>query len=109
MRFLGRLRPATDGFLKCLVGIGYLQRDITHPIAMLSNVFRRRVVRRQRRRQQEIRLALTHRIRSSLTVARFRPAVSDLRKSESFAIEIGCLPGVANPEFDMMNAFKLEW
>jgi len=61
------------------------------------------------RSQNEVRLALAQRIRSALTLARFQSAVSNLRKAESLAVEISCLPGVANPEFNMVNAFQLEW
>ena len=75
---------------------------------MLADVVRRQIVRRHGRSQNEVCLALTQRIRSSLTLAGFQSTVSNLRKAESLAIEIGCLPGVADPEFDMVNAFKLQ-
>jgi hypothetical protein len=67
------------------------------------------IVGRHRRSQNEIRLALAHRIRSSLPLAGFQPAVCNLRKAESLAVEISCLAGVADPEFDVVNAFQLEW
>ena len=76
---------------------------------MLSDMIRGEIVRRHGRRQNEVRLALTQRIRSPLTLARFQPAISDLRKAESLAVEIGRLPGVADPKFDVVNALKLEW
>src|SRR5260370_16900190 len=42
-------------------------------------------------------------------MACFQSTVCNLRKTESHAVEVGCLPGVADPEFDVVNAFQLEW
>src|ERR1035441_10376042 len=108
MRFLGRQRSATDRFGKCLVRVVDFQRNIAHAIAMLSDMLRRKVVRRHGRRQNKVRLALTERIRSSLTLAGFQSTVSNLRKAEPLAIEVGRLPRVAHPEFDVVYAFQLE-
>jgi hypothetical protein len=43
-----------------------------------------------------------------LPLAGFEAAVCHLRKPESFAIEKRRLPGVANPELNMVNALQLE-
>src|SRR4029077_6441386 len=109
MRFLGWLCSAMHCFLKRLVRVVHFQCDIPHAIAMLSDVIRGQIVRRHGSSQYEVRLALTQRIRSSLPLARFQSAVSNLRKAESLAIEVGCLPGIADPELDVVNALKLEW
>ncbi len=109
VRFLGRLSSSTDCFHERLIRIVHFQRYIPHAIAMLSDVIRGQIVRRHGRSQNEVRLALTQRIRSSLPLARFQPAVSNLRKAESLAVEVSCLPGIAYPEFDVMNALKLKW
>src|SRR5271156_4161013 len=109
MRFLGGLSSPTNCFFKGVVCIIHFQRDIAHAIAMLAGMVRRHIVRRHGRSQNEVRLALTQRIRLSLALARFEPAVSNLRKPEALAIEVRCLPCIADPEFDMVNAFKLEW
>ena len=78
MRFLGRLGSATDRFGKRLIRVVDFQRNIAHAIAMLSDMLRRKVVRRHGRRQNKVRLALTERIRSSLTLAGFQSTVSNL-------------------------------
>jgi len=52
---------------------------------------------------------LAHRIRRSLPLAGFQPAVCNLRKSEPLTVEIRCLARVSDPEFDVVNAFQLEW
>src|ERR1700675_3515526 len=109
MRFLRRLGSSTDCFRKRLIRVVHFQRDIPHAIAVLSDVIRRQIVRRHGRSRNEVRLALTQRIRSSLPLARFQPAISNLRKAESLAIEVSRLPSIAYPEFDVMNALKLEW
>src|ERR1700675_3406425 len=109
MRFLRRLGSSTDCFCERLIRVLHFQRDIPHAIAMLSDVVRGQIDRRHGRSQNEVRLALTQRIRSSLPLACFQPTVSNLRKAESLAIEVSRLPGIAYPEFDVVNAFKLEW
>src|SRR5208282_1039066 len=109
MRFLGWLRPAPEGFGKRLIRVIHFQCDITYAIAMLADVIRGQVVGRQRCSQDEVRLALTHRIRSALALAGLQSAVSDLGKAESFAVKVSRLPGVADKEFDVMNAFQPEW
>src|SRR5260370_19456773 len=109
MRLLGWVRLKMQCFLKRLGRILHFQRDIPHSISMLSDVIRGQIVRRHGRSQNEVRLALTQRIRSSLPLARFQSTVCSLRKTESHAVEVGCLPGVADPEFDVVNAFQLEW
>src|ERR1700731_1498503 len=106
---LGWLRSAMHCFLKRLVRIIHFQRDIPHTVAVLSDMIRGQIVRRHGRSQNEVRLALTQRIRSSLPLARFQPTVRNLRKAEALAIEVSRLPGIAYPEFDVMNALKLEW
>jgi len=109
MRFLGRPSPSTDCLGKRLIRVLHFERDIPDAIAMLSDVIRGQVVRRHRRSQNEVRLALTQRVRSSLPLPRFQPTVSNLRKAESLAIEVSRLTGIAYPEFDVVNALKLEW
>src|SRR5208282_1198187 len=109
MRFLGWLSSPMHCFLKSLVRVLHFQRDIPHAIAMLADMIRRQIVGRHRRGQNEVRLALAQRIRSALTLARFQPAVSNLRKAESLAVEVGRLARVANPEFDVVNALELKW
>src|SRR6266403_5357113 len=109
MRFFGRLSSSTDCLGKRLIRVVHFQRDIPHAIAMLSDVIRSQIVRRHGCSQHKVRLALTQRIRSSLPLACFQPAVRDLRKAESLAVEVSCLPGIAYPKFDVVNAFKLEW
>src|SRR6202521_5300244 len=109
MRCLRRLSSSTDSFRERLIRVLHFQRDIPYAIAMPADVMRGQSVGRQRRSQNEVRLALTQQIRSSLPLARFQPTVSNLRKAESLAVEISRLPGVAYPEFDVVNAFKLEW
>src|SRR3981081_123004 len=109
MRFLGRLRSAMYCFLKRFIRVLHFQRDIPHAVAMLSNVIRGQIVRRHGSSQDEVCFALTQRIRSSLPLAGFQSTVSNLRKAESLAIEVSRLPGIAYPEFDVVNAFKLEW
>src|SRR5260370_41548525 len=109
MRFLRRLASSTDGFRKRLIRVVHFQRDIPHAIAVLSDVIRRQIVRRHGRSQNEVRLALTQRIGSSLPLACFQPTVRNLRKAESLAIEVSRLPGIAYPKFDVVNALKLEW
>src|SRR5580658_2155034 len=108
MRFLGGLGSAAYCFLKGIVGVVYFQRDIAHAVAMFADMLSGRIVGRDRRGQNEIRLALAHGIRSALTLARFQSAVGNLRKAEPLAVKVGCLPGVANEEFDVVDAFKLE-
>ena len=107
VRLLGRQSAATDRFRKSLVGIGNLERNVANAVAMFSNVLGCHIIRCHGSRQNEIRLALAHRIGSALALARFQSAVSNLRKAESLAIEVGRLPGVAHPEFDVMNTFQL--
>src|SRR6202047_964611 len=109
MRFLGRPSPSTDCFGTRLIRVLHFERDIPDAIAMLSDVIRGQVVRRHRRSQNEVRLALTQRVRRSLPLPRFQPTVSNLRKAESLAIEVSRLAGIAYPEFDVVNALKLEW
>src|ERR1700682_4279938 len=109
MRVLGRLSSSTDCFRKRLIRVFHFQRNVPHAIAMLSDVIRSQIVRRHGRSQNEVRLALAQRIRSSLPLAGFEPTVSNLRKAESLAVEVSRLPGIAHPEFDVVNAFQLEW
>src|SRR5713226_8320776 len=109
VRFLGRLSASTDCLGERLIRVLHFQRNIPHAIAMLSDVIRGRIVRRHGRSQNKVRLALTQRIRSSLPLARFQSTVSNLRKAEPLAIKVSCLPGVAYPEFDVVNALKLKW
>src|ERR1700731_1025231 len=106
---LGWLRSAMHCFLKRLVRIIHFQRDIPHTVAVLSDMIRGQIVRRHGRSQNEVRLALTEAIRSSLPLARFQPTVRNLRKAESLAVEVSRLPGIAYPEFDVVNALKLKW
>ena len=98
-------RAAAEGEEKRVV---YFERDIAHAIAVLSDMLRRRVVRRHGRCQNEVRLALTHGIRGSLPLARFQSTVSDLRKTKALAVKERRLAGIADPEFDVVNAFELE-
>src|ERR1700722_1198297 len=102
---LGGLCAANYRLGKGVVGIGHFQRDIADTVAVFSYVLGGHIVRGQRRCEHKIRLTLTHRVRSALTMTGFKPAVGDLREAESFAIEIGCLPRIADPKFDVMNAF----
>jgi len=64
MRLFGCLRSSTDRFGKRLIRVLHFQRDVPHAIAMLSDVIRGEIVRRHGRSQNEIRLALTQRVRS---------------------------------------------
>src|ERR1019366_8938632 len=82
MRFLGRQRSAAHSFLEGLIRILDFKRDIAHAIAMFSDMFRRRIGGRHGRGQDKVRLALTHRIRSSLTLTGFQSTVRHLRKAE---------------------------
>ena len=109
VRFLGRLRSPANRLLKGLIRIVHFERDIAHAIAVLPNMFRRRIVRRHRRSQNEVRLALTERVRRTFALPRFQSAVSHLRKAKSLAVKVRGLPCVADPEFDMVNPFKPEW
>ena len=72
---------------------------------MLPDVFGGRIIRGHRRRQNKVGLALTHRVRRSFPVAGFKSAVRNLRKSKCLAVEERCLPGVADKELNVVNAF----
>src|ERR1700677_5044318 len=109
MRLLGRQSAAPHRFLKRLIRVRNFERNVAHAVAMSADMFGRIIVGRHGRRQNEICLALTHGIRRPLSVPGFQSAVSDLRKTESLAIKVSRLPRVAHPEFDVVNAFQLEW
>ena len=109
MRFLSGKRSAFYRFRKRLIRILHFQRDIAHPVAVGSDVIGGKIVCRHGRRENKVRLALTQGIRRSLPLAGLQSTVSNLRKAESHAIEIGRLARVANPEFNVVNAFQLEW
>src|ERR1700677_3193580 len=109
MRLFGRLRSATHGLLKRPVRVVHFQCNIAHAVAMLANVIGRRIIGRHGSSQNKVRLALAHRIRSALPLAGFQSTVGDLRKTESLALEISRLPGIADPEFYVVNTLQLEW
>src|ERR1700675_2153905 len=102
MRFFGRLRSTLHRLRERLIGVGHFERNVTHPVAMLSDVFGGSVVRRHGRRQNKVGLALTHGIRSSFPVAGFQSTVSDLRKSKCLAVEERGLPGIADKKFNVV-------
>src|SRR5271166_4784389 len=109
MRFLRRQRSPVHGFFKGLISVVYFERDIAHAIAVFSDMLGRRVVRPHRRGENKVGLALTHRVRSASTLPCFQSAVSDLRKTKALAVKERRLAGIADPEFDVVNALKLEW
>src|SRR5271155_2416277 len=109
VRFFGWPRSSTHRLAKSLIRVGHFQCDIAHTIAMLADMVGGLIVGGERRCENKVCLALTQSIRSPLTMTSFQSAVGDLRKTESLAIEIGRLPSVADPEFDVMNTFKFEW
>src|SRR5271163_2106605 len=109
MRLLGRQSAAPHRFLKRLIRVRNFERNVAHAVAMSADMFGRIIVGRHGRGQNEICLALTHGIRSPLSLPGFQSAVSDLRKTESLAIKVSRLPRIAHPEFDVVNAFQLEW
>src|SRR5271155_891722 len=109
VRFFGWLRSAANGFGKGLIRIVNFESDVADTVTVFSYVIGGNIVGRQRRRENEIRLALRQRVRSPLPLTGLQPAVCDLRKTESLAIKICGLPRVAYPEFNMMNSLKLEW
>jgi hypothetical protein len=57
-RLLGRPGPTLDRHLERLAGIVHPERDVAHPIAMESDVGRGRMIRRQRRSQNQANLIL---------------------------------------------------
>ena len=44
---------AVDRFVKCVIGVLDVERDIANAVAVLLDMFGRRMLRRQRRRQHE--------------------------------------------------------
>ena len=78
MRLFGGFCASAHGFFKCIVGIVHFERDVTHAIAVPEDMVGGRVVGRKRRGENEVRLALAQRIRSSLALAGFQSAVGDL-------------------------------
>jgi hypothetical protein len=109
VRLFGWLRSAANGFGKGLIRILNFESDVAHAVTVFSYVIRGNIVGRQRRRQNEIRLALRQGVGSPLPLTGLQPAVCDLRKTEPLAIKICGLPRVAYPKFNMMNSFELEW
>src|SRR5579862_2700437 len=105
----GWLRSAANGFGKSLIRVLNFESDVAHTVTVFSYVIRSNIVGRQRRRKDEIRLALRQRVRSPLPLTGLQPTVCNLRKTESLAIKICGLPSIADPKFNMMNSFKLEW
>ena len=109
VRFLCRLRAARHRFGKRFIRVRNFQRNIVHPVAVLTNVFCRCIVGDQRCGENEICLAFAYGVGRSLPLPSFKATVCYLREPESHAIEVGCLPCIANPEFNMVNTFQLEW
>ena len=108
VRFDSGFCTAAHRFGKRHIGIIDFKRDIANAVAVFLYVLRGGIIRGHRRRQNKIRLALTQNIGSLLTLPRFQSAIGGLREAETLAVIIGRLPGVADPEFDMMNAPELE-
>jgi hypothetical protein len=102
---LGRLGAASQGRVEGPVGIIDQERNVVDAVAVLANVLAGGVIGVHRSGEQEIRLALAHDIGSKLALARFQASISHLRESEALAVEIRCLPRIAYPKLDVMDAF----
>ena len=77
--WLGRgLGAAAHRLLKRAVRIVNLEHDVAHTVAVQANVVCRRVIRRERRREEEPRAALLERVRRLGAAPRFKPAVRHL-------------------------------
>lgn len=109
VRLFGWLRSPANGFGKSLIRVLNFESDVANTVTVFSYVICGNIVGRQGRRQNKIRLTLRQRVRSPLPLPGLQPAVCDLRKTEALAIKICGLPRVADPKFNMMNSFKLEW
>ncbi len=103
---LGR-RAALDSFLEGQVRIFDVQGDIAHTIAVAAKMLAGRAAGVQGRGQQDVGLALTQQIGSSLPVPGFEPAVCNLRKTECVAIVERRLFGVADIELNVMDSLQL--
>ena len=90
-----RLRSAPHRFGEREVRVLDEQRDVADAVAMSTDVLGRRMMRSERRRDDEADLPLREDVRRRGAVARLQSAVRDLREAERFAVEVGGLLGVA--------------
>jgi hypothetical protein len=102
---LGRLGAASKGRVEGPIGVINYKGNVVDAVAVLANVLARGMIGFHWSGEQEIRLALAHDIGSKLALARFQASISRLRKSEALAVEIRCLPRIAYPKLDVMDAF----
>ncbi len=98
----GRGAPA-HRLLERAVRIVHLEGDVADAVAVHADVVGRGVIGGQRRGEDEPRTALTHRIGRQLAAARLESCVREIREPERQPVEEGRLPGVADPELDVMN------
>src|SRR5664279_5521799 len=72
--------------VKRLIGVLDIKRNIANPVAMLLDMLRRWMLRRKRRRQDEIDIRLPHQIARHLTITRFQPGIPGPRETKRLSV-----------------------
>jgi hypothetical protein len=108
VRLDGHGGAAPDGFLEGAVGVLHVKRDVAHAVAVALDVLGSRVLRRERRGQHEADLALAEEVGRPVAQARLEAGVGCLREAVRLAVEVRGLPGIADPEFHVVDALEPE-
>jgi hypothetical protein len=108
VRLDGRRGAALHRLFERAVRIVHLERDVADAVAVQFQVVRRGVIRNQRRREDEPGAALPHHVGGHVTAAGLEARVRELREAEGVAVEVGRLPGVADPELHMVDLAQFE-
>ncbi len=108
VRFLDGRRTASDSLIKGVIGILDQKRDVLDTVAVLFDVFRGRMLRPHRRRQNKVDIALTHHIACRFAVAGLKPGVSMPRKPESLAVVKLSLLRVTDVKLDVVYLLQAQ-
>ena len=97
---------ALNRFVKSQIGIFNQKRNIAHTVAVLLDMFSRRMFGIQRCRQNKINAILPQNITRRFAVARFQSRIRDTRKPERLAIIKLRLLRIADVKLDVMYFFQ---
>jgi len=104
-RFDHGSRTALHRFVKRMIGVLDLKRDIANTVAMLLDMFSRRMLRVQRRCQDKIDPVLPHQIACHLAIACLKPPIGGARKPKGLPVIKLRLLRIADVKLNMMYLF----
>ena len=87
-------------------GVFHFQCDHLYTVAVLVDVVRDRVIRPQRRRENERQLVLTKDIARSISRSGLRPRIRQALKPERGFIKMRCLPGISDVKLHVIGPLK---